>query len=294
MSTIQLNLFNIKTAGISPKPFLKWAGGKSQLLNEFRKYFPKEFNNYYEPFVGSGAVYWEIFKLREEGYLNFKNAKISDNNYELINCYIIVRDFVEELIEQLRIHKKEHSKEYYYKIRAQKEHELDEIQRAARFIYLNKTCFNGLYRVNRNGEFNVPMGSYKNPQIFNVADLVSASIALKHVDIENANYRDVLKWAEKEDFIYFDPPYAPISTTANFTGYTAAPFSITEQVDLAKMFTELNNRGCKLMLSNSWLPLTLNLYKGFKQIELKAIRAINSNPQKRGKISELLVLSDNL
>ncbi len=289
MLTSQPFLFKLQTTRIFPKPFLKWAGGKSQLLEQLTPFFPKEFSRYSEPFTGSAAVFWHLFTLREKEAISFNSSRLTDTNSELINCYIVVRDDVKQLIEKLAFHRTQHTKAYYYQIRALKVKELSPIDRAARFIYLNKTCFNGLYRVNRAGQFNVPMGSYKDPTIFDVDELIGASKALEDVELAVADFREILNWAQGNDFIYFDPPYAPVSKTSSFTGYTENPFGEPEQKELATLLRELHQRGCKVMLSNSWVNSILDLYKDFNCIEVKASRAINSNPEKRGKISELLV-----
>lgn len=284
-------LFQIQTKRIFPKPFLKWAGGKSQLIDQLTDLFPKGFSRYCEPFAGSAAVYWHIFSLREKGKLNFTSARITDSNAELINTYRVVRDDVKALIELLLAHRKNHNKEYYYQIRSLRPVRLTDIERAARFIYLNKTCFNGLYRVNRSGQFNVPMGSYKDPAIFDVDELVTASQALQEVELATCDFQDTLNWAQAGDFIYFDPPYAPVSKTSSFTSYTEKSFGEREQIELATLFRQLDSRSCKVMLSNSWVKPVLDLYKDFTCIEVKASRAINSNPEKRGKISELVVIN---
>lgn len=278
-------------AEVSPKPFLKWAGGKSQLLEQFAPLFPTRFERYCEPFAGSAAAYWHLFTLREKSRIDFCEARLTDSNRELINCYTVVRNDIEQLIEQLTTYKKQHNRTQYYKVRGLDTNRLAPVERAARFIYLNKTCYNGLYRVNRSGQFNVPMGSYKNPGIFDEDALMKASQALQGVDIQVADFREALSWAREGDFIYFDPPYAPVSKTSSFTGYTEAPFGDREQKELANTFRQLSQRGCKLMLSNSWVHSTLALYKEFNCIEVKASRAINSNPDGRGKISELLVIN---
>ncbi len=274
-----------------PKPFLKWAGGKSQLLEPMTPFFPQEFFRYGEPFTGSAAVYWRLFALRETGALHFTGARLTDSNAELVNGYIIVRDEVAALIELLTQHRSRHDKAYYYQVRALRAEGLSPLERAARLIYLNKTCFNGLYRVNRAGRFNVPMGRYENPRIFDTDDLLNASRALQGVDLAVADFREVLNWARAGDFLYFDPPYAPVSKTANFTSYTTSTFGDAEQQELAAVLHELDRRGCKVMLSNSWVDSILELYKDFRCIELKATRAINSNPDKRGKVSELLAIN---
>lgn len=273
----------------APKPFLKWAGGKTQLLGQIAPHFPAEFNRYCEPFTGSAAVYWHLYSLRDQQ--RFAGARLADSNTELVNCYQVVRDDVDTLIAQLTQHRQQHQKDYYYSIRAQQVAELSPVARAARFIYLNKTCYNGLYRVNRAGQFNVPMGRYQNPAIFDAATLHSASHALQGVAIVPADFRELLDWAQNGDFIYFDPPYAPLSPTASFTSYTPHPFGQREQQELAAVYHELDRRGCRLMLSNSWTPMILDLYRDFHCLELKASRAINSKADKRGQVSEVLVIN---
>jgi DNA adenine methylase len=278
-----------------PKPFLKWAGGKTQLLSQIAPYFPTKFNRYCEPFTGSAAVYWHLYSLRKQGVVQFvapadASVRLADSNTDLINCYQVVRDDVAALIEKLTAHREHHQKDYYYHIRAQTVAELSPVERAARLIYLNKTCYNGLYRVNRAGQFNVPIGRYKNPTIFDAATLQSASHALHGVEIVHADFRELRHWAQAGDFIYFDPPYAPLTKTASFTSYTAVTFGEREQQELAAVFHELDRRGCRLMLSNSWTPAILSLYqKNFHCLEVKASRAINSKASKRGPVSELLV-----
>ncbi len=269
------------------RPFLKWAGGKSRLLSQLEPLFPKTFSGYHEPFVGSGAVYFRLRALRP----GLHRARLADSNAELINCYCMIRDRVDDVIVLLARHKKKHNTEHYYKIRAQSLERLDTVERAARFIYLNKTCYNGLYRVNSKGQFNVPMGRYKNPRIFDPEELHNASDALTEVDLAVSDFRDVVQRARRDDFVYLDPPYHPRTKTSNFTGYTQNAFGEKEQRDLAQLFRSLDNCGCQVMLSNSWTPLVLDLYDGFRLVEVKATRAINSNSEKRGKISELVVLN---
>jgi DNA adenine methylase len=272
-------------------PFLKWAGGKSQLLEQFTPFFPKQFDRYAEPFVGSGAVFWHLIHLRDLAVVTFAEARLSDSNGELVNCYAAVRDHVEELIAALAVLKREHNEATYYRVRGQNTKRLTPLRRAARLIYLNKTCFNGLYRVNSKGQFNVPIGSYVNPSIFDPNRLRLASAALKGVDIVEEDFRRVLDWSRAGDFVYFDPPYVPISSTSSFTSYTKASFGPKEQEELADVFRELTRRGTKAMLSNSWVPFTLARYQEFNVIEVKAARVINSNADRRGKVSELLVIN---
>jgi DNA adenine methylase len=273
--------------GLSPKPFLKWAGGKGQLLGQFAELYPCQFAGYHEPFVGSAAVYFHLCSLRTPT----SRVRLTDSNAELVNCYTVVRDDVDSLIDSLAKHKRQHSPDHYYEVRAHPSDALSEVERAARLIYLNKTCYNGLYRVNRRGQFNVPLGSYKNPGIYAPGELRQASRALQNAEIEVAPFASVVKRARKGDFVYFDPPYHPLSSTANFTSYTQGAFGEQEQHELAQVFRALDRKGCKVMLSNSWTPFIRNLYKGFRLVEVKAARVINSKAEKRGKVSELVVLN---
>lgn len=254
-------------------------------------YLPPGCRCYAEPFCGSAALYWYLFGQARRGKFHFQQARLSDRNPELIHCYQIVRDRVEDLIQELTEYRRQHGESFYYHIRSLDPQQLDSLTRAARFIYLNKTCFNGLYRVNRAGQFNVPMGRYRNPQIFDPEALRQASLALQNVILSVADFQEVLTWATAGDFIYFDPPYYPLSKTANFTGYTDQPFGEAEQIALANVVRELAQRGCYVMLSNAWVEPMLQLYRSWRCIELKASRVINSNGHKRGKISELLVVT---
>jgi DNA adenine methylase len=265
----------------SPRPFLKWAGGKSRLIQQYIPYFPKSYKNYYEPFLGGGAVFF---------YLQPTAAILTDINAELINTYCCVRDCVEELICLLKEHKIRHNKDYYYNIRNNSGG--TDIEKAARLIYLNKTCFNGLYRVNSQGKFNVPLGKYENPNICPDALLRTASEALSTSKIKHTNFIDVLNYAtNSDDFIYFDPPYYPVSETSYFTAYSTYRFAKEQQVELKDVFEKLAERGVKVMLSNSDCEFIRNLYNSFNIHTISASRAINSNAKKRGKITELLVTS---
>lgn len=264
--------------------FIKWAGGKSQLLEQFDKLFQKEIDYYVEPFLGSGAVFFDIKRK-----YNPKKVLLGDINGELINAFIVVRDNVEELIKLLKIHKENHNKDYYYEIRAQDSTKLNNIEQAARFIYLNKTCFNGLYRVNSKGKFNVPIGSYKNPSILQESILREASKLLQGADIRVLDFRDITKIDMNKAFIYFDPPYYPLSKTSNFTSYTKYDFLEKEQKELANIFKILDKKGSKLMLSNSDHPFIESLYNGFKIARVSARRMINCDATKRGAITELII-----
>lgn len=266
---------------VAPRPFLKWAGGKNQLIQQYMRYFPKDFQTYYEPFLGGGAVFF---------YLNPPSAVLTDINAELVNAYCCVKDNVEELIALLAVHQLKHCKEYYYEVRQW--NRLTDIEKAARLIYLNKTCFNGLYRENSKGEFNVPFGQYKNPKICNPLLLRSVSAALQKAQIAVRSFEDILNYASScNDFVYFDPPYHPISPTSNFTAYSRDAFSQDDQIKLQAVFVELARRGVKVMLSNSDCIFIRELYCDFNIYSISASRVINSKAHKRGRISEVLVVS---
>ncbi len=270
-------------------PFLKWAGGKGQLLEQYAPFFPERAETYYEPFVGSGAVF---FYLRGRGFA--RRYCLADSNAELINVYQVVRDAVDRLIELLAEHQARHSRAYYYEVRNRDRdpawQDEDPVVRAARMIYLNKTCYNGLWRVNSKGHFNVPMGRYRNPTILDEARLRAASAALRGVEIAVRDFRERPE-AGPPDFVYFDPPYHPLSETANFTGYSADDFDEDDQCDLARVYRELAARGCRLMLSNSDTPLVHRLYADFTIEIVQARRAINTRADRRGAISEVVVLN---
>ncbi len=268
-------------------PFLKWAGGKTQLLNQFEAYFPPRdhYKKYLEPFVGSGAVFF---------HLQPKIAHLADSNEELINCYRQIKNHVGAVIEVLRTHKRFHSEKHYYKVRSLQFRKLDPIERAARFIYLNKTCFNGLYRVNSRGEFNVPMGSYKNPPILDEEALRVAHDALKGIGLHCMPFeRFCDEFAEKGDFVYFDPPYSPLSKTSNFTSYTKNDFGGEDQKRLRDTFEKLAKRGCFVMLSNSTSDFIRDLYKKYRETtyEVSARRVINCDATKRSPIKEFVILN---
>lgn len=271
------------------KSFLKWVGGKQQLLDQFEKFFPSDIKRYIEPFVGGGAVFFHLWNTRRLP----KEVYLFDNNEELINTYLVVRDYVDELIEILKYHKKRHDKEYYYKIRNldRQNIQMSAVEKAARTIYLNRTCYNGLFRVNNKGQFNVPMGSYKNPQILYKKALQNASEALQGVHIERTDFRKVVEMAQRGDFFYFDPPYVPLSKTSSFTGYTSRNFSKKDQIDLEMVFSKLTVKGCLCMLSNSHTPFILNLYRNFRIEIVQAKRMVNSDANGRGSIPEVVVLN---
>ncbi|MQF65297.1 DNA adenine methylase [SAR202 cluster bacterium AC-409-J13_OGT_754m] len=266
------------------RPFLKWAGGKTRLLNQYKYLFPNCFRAYHEPFLGSGAIF---FKLKSINLI--KTAQLGDRNSELVNCYRMVRDALSDVILELSKHQLNHSKEYFYNIRSLDPVDLDQVARAGRTIYLNKTCFNGLFRLNRQGKFNVPFGRYSRPSILNINTLTSASLALEGTTLVDGDYRYIIDRAQLKDFVYIDPPYYPTSKTANFTSYTAAAFTEIHQRELATIVKDLTNSGVSVMISNSDTHLIRELYKDFYQHRVQTSRSINSNPSKRGNISELLI-----
>ena len=272
-------------------PFVKWAGGKSQLVPELDLMIPSKFNRYFEPFLGGGAMFFHLISDRNMRF----TAYLSDINAELITAYKVVKNNVIELIELLKRHQREYNKnplEYYYKLRDEIK-PVTEIDRTARFIALNKTCFNGLYRVNRNGIFNVPMGRYKNPLICDASNLENISKALRYskAAIKVSDYKNALVEAEEDDFVYLDPPYHPTSSTANFTGYSDNGFGDNDQLQLAKLFVELNNRQCNVLLSNSDTPLIRKLYSDFSSRikEVNVSRVINCKASRRSGHKELLI-----
>jgi DNA adenine methylase len=264
------------------RPFLKWAGGKGQLLHELKTRFPVKFEQYHEPFLGGGALFF---------YLMPTKAYLSDINPDLVNTYQIVKNKLHELIEDLHHHI--HEKSYFYKIRGidRTTHfkKWTDVQKASRFIYLNKTCFNGLHRVNSRGQFNVPFGDYKNPTIADEINLGRCSTALQKAAICCKDYHAVLDQAQKSDFVYFDPPYVPVSTTSNFTGYSKNGFRTEDQEALRDLCIALDKKGVYWMLSNSSTPLILDLYKDFRLSSIEASRVINSKGTLRGRISEVIV-----
>ena len=269
-----------------PRPFLKWAGGKGQLLNELleRVEQARPFNRYHEPFVGGGALFFELCRL---GRLGRRQAFLSDSNSILIESYEAVRDSLDDLIALLERHKALHDKDYYYEMR--KNVPATPVERAARVIYLNKTCFNGLFRLNSKGEFNVPIGKYTDPVICDEKNLASTSEALKKARLFTESFTSVLDRAEPDDLVYFDPPYDPMSATANFTTYDKSGFGVDDQKRLAEVAEALHEKGVKVILSNSMTPLIADLYKKFRIETVKASRTVNSRAGGRGKIDEALI-----
>lgn len=289
------------------KPFLKWAGGKGQLLNKFEELYPQalidgKIETYIEPFVGGGAVLFNVLQSYE-----IKKAYINDINKELINCYRCIKADIEEVIKQLKALENEYlscvdRNNYFYEVRNRyNEIHLNghlDFEKCADFIFLNRTCFNGLYRVNRDGKFNVPHGRYKNPLICDQDNLRLCSKLLQRVEINFGSYEQVLDKADKNAFIYFDPPYRPLIEKNSFVSYDKSGFDDNDQIALADNYKELNKKGCLLMLSNSD-PKNTNeednffddIYKGFEIERVFAKRMINCQASKRGDITEIVVLN---
>ena len=289
------------------KPFLKWAGGKGQLLSEIEKYYPfksGKITKYAEPFVGGGAVLFDVLNKYE-----LEAIYISDINAELINTYCIIRDSIDELINLLMIMQNEFmpintdERKTYYLAKRKRFNDLKvnsgkniNIEKAALMIFLNKTCFNGLFRVNKKGLFNVPMGSYKNPIICDEGNLRAISKKLQNVVIVCGDYKKSASFIDNSTFVYFDPPYRPITDTASFTAYTKNPFNDKEQIELAKFVDTLHKTGAKIVVSNSD-PKNFNadddffdnIYSAYKIKHVEAARMINCNSDARGKISELFI-----
>lgn len=289
------------------RPFVKWAGGKGGLISQLKNFYPFDLENgviekYVEPFIGGGAVLIDILQKYD-----VKEAYAFDINIDLINCYNVIKNNVELLIQELDKKEKEFIKlemedrqAYFYDVRKEYnsyklESELD-VKRASEFIFLNRTCFNGLYRVNKSGEFNVPCGKYKNPTICDSKNLRNLSSLIQNVTFAYGDYKKSNKYVDSKTFVYFDPPYRPLSVTSGFTSYTKEDFNDENQKELAEYYSELNKKNAKLMLSNS-NPKNTNkdddffetIYDGFNINEVLAKRMINSNANGRGTISELVI-----
>ena len=272
------------------RPFLKWAGGKRQLTSTIRKLVPAEYNIYFEPFVGAGAV---LFDLKPP------DALINDANVELINCYRVVKDQPLKLIEDTKRHR--NTKSYFYRLRALDRNpdfgSLSSLERASRIIFLNKTCFNGLFRVNSQGHFNVPYSKYANPRIADDVAIkaVSRYFRTANIQMSSDDFEEAVGGAESGDFVYFDPPYDPISDTSSFTGYNLPSFGRDQQRRLKRVCDELTRRGCKVLLSNSATEFIRNLYSNQRRytiVEVNANRNINSVSTGRGKVKELLIYNN--
>ena len=267
---------------LKARPFLKWVGGKTQLLPELVARMPSEYGRYFEPFVGGGALFF---------HLQSPNATLIDINESLIGTYQVIRDRVEELIADLGQHRYE--KNYYYELRAADRsssfRDWTDVQKASRLIYLNKCCFNGLYRVNSKGEFTVPFGRYKSPKFLDAQNLRACQRSLQNIDIQIGHFLSVESQVKPGDFVYFDPPYAPLSATSNFTSYSKCGFETKDQIALRDLCQRLDERGVWFMVSNSSAPLILDLYQSFEVDQVLASRAVNSLSSKRGKIPEVII-----
>lgn len=270
-------------------PALKWVGGKRQLISEIEPLIPKKISTYVEPFIGGGAI---LFHLQP------KKAIINDYNKELMNVYKVIKDDPDGLIEVLKRHKELHSEEYFYEVRSLDRSEdyenMTDVEKAGRIIYLNKTCYNGLFRVNRAGFFNTPYGKYKNPSIVNEVTIRAISNYFNSANIKflTGDYKEALKGLRRGAFVYFDPPYMPISTSSSFTGYTEHGFDYEKQVELRDECLKLHKKGIKFLQSNSYSPEILELYadEDVFDIELvQARRSVNSQSDKRGEIAEVLI-----
>ena len=266
----------------SCKPCLKWAGGKRQIASILETHLPTSYNRYFEPFLGGGALF---FKHQP------KEAFLSDTNADLIRVYTCIHNHADQLIKSLKTHK--NTKEYYYEIRKQDRHPnfstIPDLEKASRFLYLNKTCYNGLYRVNANGQFNTPFGYYKKPNIVQEETLKTCQKALKNAHLSVKHFTDIEIMVGKNDFVYLDPPYVPISKTANFTHYTKEGFNEIDQINLKNLCDTIHKKGGFFMCSNSYTPFILKTYKSYNILEIEVPRFINSNGNGRGPIKEVII-----
>jgi len=265
------------------KPVIKWVGGKRQLIHEIKKHMPQQYNRYFEPFIGGAALFFELKQ---------KNSFINDYNPELTNLYEIIKSKPKELIADLKKHK--NREEYYYTLRAldrdpQKYKKISKVKKASRFIFLNKTGYNGLYRVNKKGQNNVPYGRYVNPTIFEEENILECSKRLQDTTIMTGDFENIKEHIEEGDFIYFDPPYVPLNATSNFTGYTDKGFDEDMQFRLKELCDYIDAKGAYFLLSNSYTDFILDLYKEYTIITVEANRALNCKANGRGKIKEVLV-----
>ena len=277
--------------GSQAKPFLKWVGGKGQLLSQFESLFPKTFSHYYEPFVGSGAVFFHLQPSVP--------TTLNDSNPNLIAAYRHIQQHIDDLLSILyRIRTEYHAltperqEQKYYQVRdTYNALPIGSLEKSALLIFLNKTGYNGLYRESKRGGYNVPFGRYDNPALFDETNLKAVSKALQRVELLHGNFCQAVGTAKPGDFAYFDPPYMPISKTSSFTSYTQSNFDADQQVHLAEVARQLADRGVQVMLSNSDSEFIRTLYKDFELHEVRASRAVNSKPDLRGKITELVITS---
>jgi DNA adenine methylase len=266
------------------RPILKWAGGKRTLAGRILDELPRRIETYYEPFVGGAAVFLALAEAKR-----FRRAVLSDKNRELVDLYTVVRDDLGKLLKRLEAMQQLTTEEDYYEIRSKRQG--TKLERAARLVYLNKTGYNGLYRVNSKGDFNVPYGRYKKPKIYDPVRLSRVSIALQDVELRVADFEEVCAEARKGDAVYLDPPYLPVSKTASFSAYHSEAFGLEEHRRLATVFERLQKRHVAAVLSNSATPETRALYRGFRCSDVAVRRPINSVASRRGAVSELLVVA---
>jgi DNA adenine methylase len=280
---------DVRGSSSPARPFIKWVGGKRRLVPALLRQAPSDFGTYHEPFVGGGALF---FALAAEAPRARRWANLSDRNLRLVRTYRAVRDDVEGLIARLRDYAESHDKDQYYAVRALDVDAMeDDVDAAAWFIYLNKTGFNGLYRVNQKGIFNVPMGRYTRPNVCDGDNLRAASRVLQGIDIRHEGFESVVGRAKSGDFVYFDPPYVPASGTANFTAYTRSGFGPAEQERLRDVARSLKSKGVRVILSNSDTPPVRSLYqRGFRKSQVMVARAVNSRASARGAVPELLIM----
>lgn len=271
-------------AKAEPHPFIKWAGGKTKIASKILEKLPDQCNTYYEPFVGGGAVFIKMAIANR-----FKKAVINDKNPELINAWNVIKNDVDSLLLELFNDKYTYNKESYLNIRSIDVNTLDPVQNAARFIYLNKTCFNGLYRVNKSGKFNTPFGKYDNPQICDSTNLVTLNGLLQKVEIRSDDFDFVRKKAKPGDAVYFDPPYIPISKTSSFSSYTNDGFGMGDHVSLCSLFKKLSSKGVSVVLSNSLCKESLDLYDDFVVEEVLGKRSIGGSRDSRNPVKEIIV-----
>jgi DNA adenine methylase len=275
------------TARMDAKPIVKWAGGKSRLLGELLDRVPRKLRTYAEPFAGGAALFFALASERARGARTFERAILADRNEELVALYRAVQSDVSAVIAALAGFR--HDRDLFYEVRAQETRGMSDVARAARFVFLNRTCFNGLWRVNAGGRFNVPFGKYKNPRILDEDSLRAASRALADVEVRASDFADVTAELGRGDFAYLDPPYVPISRTASFTSYAKDGFNPADQERLARDLRAMKQRGAKAMLSNADTPVTRELYAGFACHVIRAPRSISCDATTRGDAGELVV-----
>ncbi len=271
----------------TPRPFLKWAGGKTKMIQHILPFVPEKVEKYYEPFLGGGALFFDLFRRKR-----FRRAVLGDENEDLIRTYKCLQKDCDALIECLRGEKYVYDRDAYLAIRAEDTSGFSDVEKAARFIYLNKTCFNGLYRVNKLGKFNVPFGKYDDPIICDEANLRGVSTALKKARVERCDFAASVKDAKVGDFVYLDPPYFPLSDTSKFVSYTEKGFGLAEHSQLSVVFADLARRGVSVVLSNSLCETTRQLYRDFEIIEVSASRNVGGPADYRKNVKEMMVVAN--